>query len=77
MQVNDSYYCVPTNLCNRLGSWFCNALSKFSHRKQAEADVYNVPDKVTGLQGLSVLNPQRKWNFVHINVTKEELQRTR
>ena len=49
----------------------------YSSRLGVPIDVYSVPDRITGLQGLSVLNPNRKWNFVHINITKEELQRTR
>ena len=40
-------------------------------------DLYHVPDRITGLQGLSVLNPKRKWNFVYINITKDELQHVR
>ena len=50
---------------------------QFIHSEPTAEDVYNVPDRITGLQGLSVLNPQRKWNFVHINITKEELQNAR
>ncbi len=42
-----------------------------------EEKSFRVPDRQTGLRGLAALNPNRKWNFVHINVTKEELQKTR
>lgn len=41
---------------------------------------FDVPDRITGragLQELKNLSPQRKWNFVEINVTQEELQDTR
>lgn len=41
---------------------------------------YDVPDRVTGragLEELQALNPGRKWNFVEINVTQEELQEKR
>ncbi|XP_029315387.1 asparagine synthetase domain-containing protein 1 [Cottoperca gobio] len=41
---------------------------------------FDVPDRVTGRAGLKELqdlNPDRRWNFVEINVTKEELQETR
>lgn len=41
---------------------------------------FNVPDRITGkagLQELQDLNPERRWNFVEINVTKEELQKVR
>ncbi|CAL9690507.1 unnamed protein product [Knipowitschia caucasica] len=44
------------------------------------ASPFDVPDRVTGragLEELQVLNPERKWNFVEINVTQEELQETR
>ncbi|KAI5091194.1 asparagine synthetase domain-containing protein 1 [Silurus meridionalis] len=38
---------------------------------------FDVPDRITGrdgLQELASLNPSRKWNFVEINVTHEELR---
>lgn len=41
---------------------------------------FDVPDRITGKAGLRELqdlNPERKWNFVEINVTKEELQKIR
>lgn len=41
---------------------------------------YDVPDRITGragLEELKALNSARKWNFVEINVTQEELQETR
>ncbi|XP_030643044.1 asparagine synthetase domain-containing protein 1 [Chanos chanos] len=41
---------------------------------------FNVPDRITGragLQELKSLSPERKWNFVEINVTQEELERMR
>ncbi|XP_020781099.2 asparagine synthetase domain-containing protein 1 [Boleophthalmus pectinirostris] len=41
---------------------------------------FNVPDRITGkagLEELKVLNPRRKWNFVEINITQEELQEMR
>ncbi|XP_068602442.1 asparagine synthetase domain-containing protein 1 [Brachionichthys hirsutus] len=41
---------------------------------------FDVPDRVTGKAGLRELlelNPERRWNFVEINVTREELQRGR
>jgi hypothetical protein len=43
-------------------------------------DPYLVPDRVTGLSGLeelTILNPKRKWNFIEVNITVEELKRTR
>ncbi|KAJ8417542.1 hypothetical protein AAFF_G00223850 [Aldrovandia affinis] len=41
---------------------------------------FDVPDRVTGrasLKELQALNPDRRWNFVEINVTREELQEMR
>ncbi|CAN9498007.1 unnamed protein product [Ophioblennius macclurei] len=41
---------------------------------------FDVPDRITGRAGLKELqdlNPDRSWNFVEINVTQEELQKTR
>lgn len=41
---------------------------------------FDVPDRITGRAGLRELqdlNPERKWNFVEINVTQEELQEKR
>lgn len=45
--------------------------------KTSSVDLFDVPDRVTGKQGLNELqtiNPHRKWNFVEINVSLEELQ---
>ncbi|XP_078084676.1 asparagine synthetase domain-containing protein 1 isoform X2 [Mustelus asterias] len=42
--------------------------------------VFNVPDRITGLSGLKelqILNPNRKWNFIEINITLEELKEMR
>ncbi|XP_076011951.1 asparagine synthetase domain-containing protein 1 [Genypterus blacodes] len=41
---------------------------------------FDVPDRITGKSGLKELrdlNPERRWNFVEINVTREELQTSR
>ncbi|XP_007541660.1 asparagine synthetase domain-containing protein 1 [Poecilia formosa] len=41
---------------------------------------FDVPDRLTGrasLEELRGLNPERRWNFVEINVTPEELQEAR
>ncbi|TSW62334.1 Asparagine synthetase domain-containing protein 1 [Bagarius yarrelli] len=41
---------------------------------------FDVPDRITGragLQELAALSPKRKWNFVEINVTQEELKELR
>nr|XP_002123378.1 asparagine synthetase domain-containing protein 1-like [Ciona intestinalis] len=53
---------------------------KLSKTKQSNAlvkdNIYEVPDRITGrssYQELKDLCPKRKWNFVEINVTLEEL----
>ncbi|XP_077392240.1 asparagine synthetase domain-containing protein 1 [Festucalex cinctus] len=41
---------------------------------------FNVPDRITGKSGLKELQalaPERRWNFVEVNVTREELQQMR
>lgn len=41
---------------------------------------FDVPDRITGKAGLKELqdlNPERRWNFVEINVTQEELRKMR
>ena len=37
-------------------------------------DKFQVPDRISGLETLKELNPLRKWNFVHVNVTLDELK---
>lgn len=42
--------------------------------------LFDVPDRITGragLQELRVLNCERKWNFVEIDITQDELQKMR
>uniref|UniRef100_A0A0L8IHH6 Asparagine synthetase [glutamine-hydrolyzing] n=1 Tax=Octopus bimaculoides TaxID=37653 RepID=A0A0L8IHH6_OCTBM len=43
----------------------------------ADKNPFLVPDRLTGYTALEELNPRRKWNFVEINVTKDELQEIR
>ncbi|KAF3695154.1 Asparagine synthetase domain-containing protein 1 [Channa argus] len=41
---------------------------------------FDAPDRITGKAGLKELqnlNPERRWNFIEINVTQEELQKMR
>ncbi|KAK0062923.1 asparagine synthetase domain-containing protein 1 [Biomphalaria pfeifferi] len=45
--------------------------------KNISFDPYDVPDRVTGITALGELNPNRKWNFIEINVTQEEVQKMR
>ncbi|KAL3869433.1 hypothetical protein ACJMK2_042114 [Sinanodonta woodiana] len=45
-----------------------------------DQDRWSVPDRVTGrlaLQELSELNPSRRWNFIEVNVTRDELREAR
>ncbi|XP_006636734.2 asparagine synthetase domain-containing protein 1 [Lepisosteus oculatus] len=45
-----------------------------------ESGCFDVPDRITGragVQELQAVSPKRKWNFVEINISKEELQETR
>ncbi len=42
-----------------------------------ENDEFLVPDRISGLESLKELNKNRKWNFVEINVTLEELRQER
>ncbi len=40
-------------------------------------DDFMVPDRVSGLKSLSELNSERKWNFIEVNITLEELRKER
>ncbi|XP_054643974.1 asparagine synthetase domain-containing protein 1 isoform X2 [Dunckerocampus dactyliophorus] len=60
--------------------------NKLSHSGQTDGtesqafSSFDVPDRITGKSGLKELQdlaPERRWNFVEINVTQEELQRMR
>ncbi|XP_033646951.1 asparagine synthetase domain-containing protein 1-like [Asterias rubens] len=56
-----------------------NSTQTASHNK-GDQQRYDVPDRVTGINGLHELqnlNPDRKWNFIEVNVMYEELQRLR
>ncbi|KAK6644049.1 hypothetical protein RUM43_000314 [Polyplax serrata] len=50
-------------------------------KKDVSAELsFNVPDRATGLSTLfelKTMHPDRKWNFVEINVTQDELKRER
>lgn len=68
-----------------------NAKKSKTHQNKPEDSVVNgdvgqtrspfdVPDRITGKAGLKELqdlSPERKWNFVEINITQEELQEMR
>lgn len=52
----------------------------FEKQKKSDnsiSDDFMVPDRVSGLKSLTELNPKRKWNFVEINVSLEELRQER
>ncbi|XP_059418359.1 asparagine synthetase domain-containing protein 1-like [Carassius carassius] len=47
---------------------------------QQSFNCFDVPDRLTGragLQELKKLSPKRKWNFIEINITQEELKEMR
>ncbi|XP_053184679.1 asparagine synthetase domain-containing protein 1 [Scomber japonicus] len=60
-----------------------NKSSNSNINKATDSKTFNpfdVPDRITGKAGLKELrdlNPDRKWNFVEVNVTQEELQKMR
>lgn len=31
-------------------------------------DRYNVPDRITGREGVKLLNPARNWNFIEVKI---------
>ena len=52
------------------------AFEKVSYSKKIEQVNWNVPDRLTGLETLKELRelrPERKWNFIEINVPRTEL----
>jgi asparagine synthetase B (glutamine-hydrolysing) len=52
------------------------AFEKVSYSNKKTEINWNVPDRLTGketLQELQRLRPHRKWNFIEINITREEL----
>ncbi|KZC15065.1 Asparagine synthetase domain-containing protein 1, partial [Dufourea novaeangliae] len=54
--------------------------SKANHEKQVVQDQYDVPDRRTGKQTfleLLKICPNRKWNFIEVNITQAELQEYR
>ncbi|XP_066541906.1 asparagine synthetase domain-containing protein 1 isoform X1 [Hoplias malabaricus] len=56
------------------------ATADIPQSNQHKANCFDVPDRITGRAGLEELKnlcPERKWNFVEINVTQEELKEMR
>ncbi|XP_063412900.1 asparagine synthetase domain-containing protein 1-like isoform X2 [Mytilus trossulus] len=46
-------------------------------KTETTATNWKVPDRVTGYTALQELNPNRKWNFIEVNVSIKELQELR
>ncbi|XP_062578607.1 asparagine synthetase domain-containing protein 1-like [Saccostrea cucullata] len=46
-------------------------------RNPSVEEAWNVPDRQTGIVAVQELNPDRKWNFVMVNVSIAELQKQR
>ncbi|XP_066543821.1 asparagine synthetase domain-containing protein 1 [Amia ocellicauda] len=54
--------------------------AKVDSAECSQSVCFDVPDRITGRAGLKELqaiNPTRRWNFVEINIVKEELQEMR
>ena len=51
--------------------------SPFRMNNLPSDEKWNVPDRQTGYIALSELNQNRRWNFVEVNVTADELQHAR
>ncbi|XP_034939920.1 asparagine synthetase domain-containing protein CG17486 [Chelonus insularis] len=48
-----------------------------ANKNRSSSSAFDVPDRKTGYQALEELKeifPQRKWNFIEVNITREELQ---
>lgn len=46
-------------------------------RPNSKEDNFLVPDRLSGMESFKELNPSRKWNFVEINITLDELRAER
>ncbi|XP_041118139.1 asparagine synthetase domain-containing protein 1-like isoform X2 [Polyodon spathula] len=58
----------------------CQEEAELGSTEAGGFECFNVPDRITGragLQELQDINPTRTWNFVEINVTRDELQEMR
>lgn len=53
------------------------AFEQASNKQSNTGDRYSVPDRLSGRETLKELNPNRKWNFVEVNVTLDELRTER
>lgn len=54
-----------------------NVKKKYQKALVEESDNFDVPDRITGRRALLELPRDRCWNFIEVNVTKEELQKER
>lgn len=71
-KVNSSH---PPNKKTRQGKQTKKNATEVKHSRN-----FSVPDRLTGISGLEelrLINPSRKWNFIEVNVTLEELQEMR
>ncbi|XP_065070032.1 asparagine synthetase domain-containing protein 1-like isoform X2 [Rhopilema esculentum] len=77
--------CIPKNevidLFNVAFEQRVNQQNLNAHKKNPKEsekkEPYDVPDRITGKSGVCELNPKRRWNFIEINVTLEELKSAR
>nr|KAF7404479.1 hypothetical protein H0235_015173 [Vespula pensylvanica] len=73
----------PIDLINVAFEKIVNTPQKNKHIKNTNlyaSQIYDVPDRKTGRQTLSEILqicPNRKWNFIEVNVTQAELQKYR
>ncbi|XP_060576699.1 asparagine synthetase domain-containing protein 1-like [Ruditapes philippinarum] len=54
-----------------------NVAFELKPKPSGRKEKWDVPDRLTGYTALAELNPDRQWNFIEVNVTAEELQKTR
>ncbi|XP_022105426.1 asparagine synthetase domain-containing protein 1-like isoform X2 [Acanthaster planci] len=76
--------CIPkeesVDLINVAFQQLPKTSGKTSADRENQEESYDVPDRLTGRAGLEELrklNPERRWNFVEVNVTFEELRKMR
>lgn len=50
------------------------AFEQSNNNKSTSHNSFMVPDRISGLECLKELNPKRKWNFIEINITHDELK---
>ncbi|XP_013787823.1 asparagine synthetase domain-containing protein 1-like isoform X2 [Limulus polyphemus] len=71
---------LPIDLLNVAFEHKVRMQSTSKKETHSSETTYDTPDRITGKEGvneLSMLKPHRKWNFVEINITRNELQSQR